>query len=90
MIKELPIPGSPIIIIKFSNENPRIASHILTVKYKWELEHSTNKVSSEKKERGIGHISKQILLFFFKKTEVIDQDRFPNVFSNIPVYETLI
>ena len=51
MVKELPIPGSPIIIIKFSNENPRIASHILTMKYKWELGHSTNNVSSEKKKK---------------------------------------
>ena len=64
MVKELPIPGSP--IMKFSNENPRIASHVLTMKYKWELGHSTNKVSSGKKrkEKEIGHISKQILLFF--------------------------
>ena len=54
MVKELPIPGSPIIIIKFSNENPRIASHILTMKYKWELGHSTNKVSSEKKKKRKG------------------------------------
>lgn len=77
MIKELPIPGSPIIIIKFSNENPRIASHILTMKYKWELGHSTNKVSSEKKkEKGIGHISKQILLFFFKKQRSLTKTDF--------------
>ena len=78
MVKELPIPGSPIIIIKFSNENPRIASHILTMKYKWELGHSTNKVSSEKKkkEKEIGHISKQILLFFFKKQRSLTKTDF--------------
>ena len=79
MVKELPIPGSPIIIIKFSNENSRIASHILTMKYKWELGHSTNKVSSEKKkkkEKEIGHISKQILLFFFKKQRSLTKTDF--------------
>lgn len=48
MMKELPIPSCP--ITKFSNENPRITSHILTMKYKWELGHSSNKVSSEKKK----------------------------------------
>ena len=52
MMKELPIPSCP--ITKFSNENPRITSHILTMKYKWELGHSSNKVSSEKKKRGGG------------------------------------
>lgn len=44
MINVLHIPGSQITIIKFSNENPRISSHILIVEYKWELGHSSNKV----------------------------------------------
>ena len=52
MMKELPIPSCP--ITKFSNENPRITSHILTMKYKWELGHSSNKISSEKTKKGGG------------------------------------
>lgn len=76
MMKELPIPSCP--ITKFSNENPRITSHILTMKYKWELGHSSNKVSSEKKKRvgGRGYISKRILLLFFEKQRSLTKTYF--------------
>lgn len=64
MIKVLRIPSSQITIIKFSNENPKISSHILTVDYKLELVRSSNKVQSGKK--GGRAYFKMNSSFFFK------------------------
>lgn len=93
MSQGLHAPSSQTTIMKFSNENSKIALAFLptTLLYNtsgnWDIQ--PIKFNWKKtKNKGKHYISKRIPLFSLK-SEFIDQDRFQNVFSQAPT-ETLI